>query len=70
MSATRISSLVTRTDGMGWDAHVETEHGHTVRSIIKTATNFLVINPFKLENYKLEFATYEEALHAAENLLI
>ena len=70
MTTNKISSLVTRTDGMGWDAHVKTEHGHTVRSIIKTETNFLVINPFKLENYKLEFATYDEAVQAAENLLI
>jgi hypothetical protein len=64
--------VATRTDGLGWDVHVDTETISTVRSIIvnEDKTEFTVVNPYKIANHSLTFATFDEAVHAAENLLV
>lgn len=62
--------MTKRTDGLGWDMHIELEHGHTLRSIITLYAGFAVINPFKLETKLHQFTTFADAAHAAENLLV
>lgn len=60
-------TIIARTDGLGWDVVIPAANGTTVRSIIKTAEGFVVVNGFKDPTTSITRSTFRQAIRTARN---